>query len=153
MDKLQICQIWAKIPHQNHFRIRTLIFPSVQSLSDRVHYHHQLDIFRKKLTKFYPWSPAIEPWYPGDKYKTTLVWFPREQKHTRDGLSHTNEWFSNGCHEESEQIGLYFNHIKCCTKCSHKIVYLTMHFSIWTEMLARFGEREYHSPMSGSSLW
>jgi hypothetical protein len=22
-------------------------------------------IFRKKLTKFDPWSPAIEPWYPG----------------------------------------------------------------------------------------
>jgi hypothetical protein len=62
--KLRICQIWAKIPLQNHFRIRTLIFPSVQSSSDSVHYR-QRDIFRKKLTQFDPWSPVIEPWYPG----------------------------------------------------------------------------------------
>jgi hypothetical protein len=62
--KLRICEIGAKIPRQNHFRIRTLIFPSVQCLSDSVHYH-QRNKFRKKLTKFDPWRPAIERWYPG----------------------------------------------------------------------------------------
>jgi hypothetical protein len=31
--KLQICKIWTKISRQNHFSIRTLIFPSI------VHYH------------------------------------------------------------------------------------------------------------------
>jgi hypothetical protein len=29
-----------------------------------VHYH-QRDIFSKKITKFDPKSPGIEPWYPG----------------------------------------------------------------------------------------
>jgi hypothetical protein len=54
-----------KLSRQDNFSMRTLIFPSVQSLSDSVHYH-QRDIFRKKLTKFDLWmSPAIEPWYPG----------------------------------------------------------------------------------------
>jgi hypothetical protein len=53
--KLRICEIRAKIPRLNHFRIRTLIFPSVKSLSDSVHYH-KCDIFRKKLTKFDPWN-------------------------------------------------------------------------------------------------
>jgi hypothetical protein len=62
--KLRICEIWTKISRQNHFSIRKLIFPSVQSLFESVHYH-QCDIFHKKLTKFDPWSPAIEPWYPG----------------------------------------------------------------------------------------
>jgi hypothetical protein len=61
---LRICEIWTKISRQNHFSIRTLIFPSRQSLSESVHYH-QRDIFRKKLKKFDLWSPAIEPWYPG----------------------------------------------------------------------------------------
>jgi hypothetical protein len=55
-NKLRICEIWAKIPRQNHFKIRTLIFPSMQSSSDSVH-HNQLT----KLTKFDPWSPAITP--------------------------------------------------------------------------------------------
>jgi hypothetical protein len=40
------------------------LFPSVQSLSESLHYH-QHDIFGKKLTKFDLWSPANEPWYPG----------------------------------------------------------------------------------------
>jgi hypothetical protein len=61
--KLRICEIWTKLSHQNHFSIRTLIFPSGQSLSENVHYH-QCDIFRKKLKKFDPWSPVIEQWYP-----------------------------------------------------------------------------------------
>jgi hypothetical protein len=63
--KLRICEIWASIHSQNHFRhvrIRTLIFPSMQSLSDIMHYC-QRDIFRKKLTKFDPWCPAIKSWY------------------------------------------------------------------------------------------
>jgi hypothetical protein len=85
--KLRICEIWKKISRQNHFRIRTLIFPSVQNLSASVHYH-QRDIFRKKLTKFDRWSPVIEPWYPRVSWakdhdyscvsapsETTLVWF------------------------------------------------------------------------------
>jgi hypothetical protein len=46
----EFAKIRAKIPRQNHFRIRTLIFPSVQSLSDSV-YYHQHDIFRKKIKK------------------------------------------------------------------------------------------------------
>jgi hypothetical protein len=40
--------------------LHRLIFPSMQSLSKSVHYRHR-DIFRKELTKFDPWSPAIEP--------------------------------------------------------------------------------------------
>jgi hypothetical protein len=40
---------------------RTLIFPSVQSLSDSVHYHAP--------TKYDPWCPpAIEPCYPEVEY-------------------------------------------------------------------------------------
>jgi hypothetical protein len=42
---------------QNHLKMHTNI-PSVQSLSNSVHYH-QRDIFRKKLIKFYPWSRFI----------------------------------------------------------------------------------------------
>jgi hypothetical protein len=42
-----------KYPVKNHFSIRTLIFPSVQSLSDSV-YYHQRDIFRKKTKKIWP---------------------------------------------------------------------------------------------------
>jgi hypothetical protein len=42
--------------------IRTLIFLSVQSLFESVHYR-QRAIFRKKLKKIDPWSLAIEPWY------------------------------------------------------------------------------------------
>jgi hypothetical protein len=45
--KLRICEIVTKISRQNHFRIRTLIFPSVQSLSESVH-NHQRDIFRRR---------------------------------------------------------------------------------------------------------
>jgi hypothetical protein len=37
----------------NHFRIRTPIFLSVQSLSESVNYH-QRDIFRKKTNKILP---------------------------------------------------------------------------------------------------
>jgi hypothetical protein len=44
----QLTNSLPKIPRQNNFRIRTLIFPSMQSLSDSVHYH-QRDIFRKKI--------------------------------------------------------------------------------------------------------
>jgi hypothetical protein len=66
----------SKIPRQNHFRIRTLIFPSGQSLSNSVHYH-QRDIFRKKLTKFNPWSPAsergIRVWYKNIRYNIRVI--------------------------------------------------------------------------------
>jgi hypothetical protein len=44
--KLRICEIRTKISRQNHFWIRTLIFHSVQCLSDSVHYH-QRDQFCK----------------------------------------------------------------------------------------------------------
>jgi hypothetical protein len=46
----------------------TLIFPSVQSLSESVHYH-QRDMFRKKLTKFDPWSPSIDIGGPPPHHK------------------------------------------------------------------------------------
>jgi hypothetical protein len=47
MYKLWICEIWTKISRQNHFSMRTLIFPSGQSLSESMHYY-QRDIFRLK---------------------------------------------------------------------------------------------------------
>jgi hypothetical protein len=58
--KLRNCEIWAKIPRQNHFRIRTLIFSSMQSSSDSMHYH-RCDIFRKKIL----WYPG---WYKNIRY-------------------------------------------------------------------------------------
>jgi hypothetical protein len=72
MYKLRIYEIWTKISRQNHFGIRTLIFLSMQSLSESVHYH-QRDIFRKKLTTCDPWSSAIEPWYKN--IRCNIMWY------------------------------------------------------------------------------
>jgi hypothetical protein len=63
---------FAKSEQKYPVKIRTLIFPSVQSLSDSVHYH-QRDIFRKKQTKFDAWSPAIEPWYKNIRYNIRVI--------------------------------------------------------------------------------
>jgi hypothetical protein len=44
----------------------------MQSLSDSVHYH-QRNIFRQKLIKFDPWSPAIELWYKNIRYNICVI--------------------------------------------------------------------------------
>jgi hypothetical protein len=78
-DKLWICEIWEKISCQNHFRIRTLIFPSVQSLSESVHYH-QCDIFSKKTKKIWPGNP-LDLWswgFPGPNTITRVFLFTQK---------------------------------------------------------------------------
>jgi hypothetical protein len=74
--KLRICEIWTKMSHQNH--LRTLIFPSGQSLSDSVHYH-QCDIFREKNNKL--WQTFVESgdravvFGRGIKYQIQYIWY------------------------------------------------------------------------------
>jgi hypothetical protein len=63
-------QLLYTIPYYTTIQVPLVSCLSVQSLSDSVHYH-QLDIFRKKLTKFDPWSPAIEPSGGGIKISDT----------------------------------------------------------------------------------